>query len=52
MVYEVEIELKSYESKELSIILGAEDNLIDCKNTAYKYSKIQNCIQELNNIKK
>ncbi len=52
MVYEVQIELKSYESKELSIILGAEDNLIDCKNTAYKYSKIQNCIQELNNIKK
>ena len=51
MVYEVEIELESYASKEISIILGAEENLIDCKNIAYKYSKIQNCVQELNVIK-
>ena len=47
MVYEIEIELESFATKELSIILGAEDNLIDCKNVAYKYSKISNCKQEL-----
>ena len=51
MAYEVEIELESYENKEISIILGAEESLIDCKNVAYKYSKIQNCKQELGVIK-
>ena len=33
-------------------MLGAEENLLDCKNIAYKYSKIQNCKQELEKIKK
>ena len=47
IVYEIEIELESYANKEISLILGAEDNLIDCKNMAYKYSKIANCKQEL-----
>ncbi len=51
MVYEVEVELESFENKEISIILGAEDSLIDCKNIAYKYSKVQNCKQELEIIK-
>ena len=51
LVYEVEIELESYANKEISIVLGAEDNLLDCKNIAYKYSKIQNCRQELEGIK-
>lgn len=51
MAYEIEIELESYESKEISIVLGAEENLLDCKNIAYKYSKIQNCKQELDKIK-
>lgn len=48
---ELEIELESYANKEISLILGAEDNLIDCKNIAYKYSKISNCKQELNIVK-
>ncbi len=47
IAYEIEIELESYASKEVSIILGAEDNKIDCKNIAYKYQKISNCKQEL-----
>ena len=51
MVYEVEIELESFANKEISIILGAEENLMDCKNIAYKYSKINNCRQELNRVK-
>ena len=44
---EVETELESYASKEISLILGAEDTILDCKNTAYKYNKISNCKQEL-----
>lgn len=50
--YEVEFEIESFSEKEISILLGAEDNIIDSKNMAYKYSKIQNCKQELTNIKK
>ncbi len=51
IAFEIEIELESYENKEISLILGAENNLIDCKNISYKYSKVQNCKQELNNVK-
>ena len=51
MVFCVDIELESYAYKEISFILGADENLIDCKNTAYKYSKLNNCRQELLNIK-
>lgn len=51
IAYEVEIELENYATKEISIILGAEDNLLDCKNTAYKFSKIANCKQELTKCK-
>ena len=51
MVYEVEIELESYSEKEISIILGAEDEIIECKNIAYKYRKISNCKQELEKVK-
>ncbi len=51
MAYEIEIELESFEEKELSIILGAEEEEIDCKNIAYKYQKIANCKQELNQVK-
>ena len=46
IVYEMEIELESYASKEISFVLGAEDTLMDAKNMAYKYSKISNCKQE------
>ena len=52
IAYEIEIELESFANKEISIILGAEDTIIDCKNIAYKYSKIQNCKQELEKVKK
>ena len=47
IAYEIEVELESYASKEISLILGAEENLMDCKNTAYKYNKLSNCKQEL-----
>ena len=48
---EIEIELESFANKEISIVLGADDEIIDCKNIAYKYQKISNCKQELENIK-
>ena len=50
--FEIEIELESYAEKEVVLILGADEKLIDCKNTAYKYSKIPNVKQELENTKR
>ena len=47
MAFSIEVELDSFSSKEISFILGADENLIDCKNIAYKYSKLNNCKQEL-----
>ena len=51
IAYEIEIELESFANKEISIILGADENIIDCKNIAYKYSKISNCKEELEKVK-
>ena len=49
---QIEIELDSMSSKEIILNLGACDNIIDGKNIAYKYSKIQNCKQELDLVKR
>ena len=51
MVIEIEVEIESFSNREISLILGAEDRSVDCKNIAYKYSKIQNCKQELDKVK-
>ncbi|MBO6244304.1 MAG: glycosyl transferase, partial [Clostridia bacterium] len=51
IAYEVDVELESFEEKEISIVLGAEDSVLDCKNISYKYSKLQNCKQELEIVK-
>ena len=48
---EMKIELEAYEDKELSIIIGASEEILDLKNIVYKYSKTQNCKEELRNIK-
>ncbi len=52
IAYEIEVEIEGFEQKEIAIVLGAEDTIVDCKNIAYKYSKIQNCKQELENVKR
>ena len=51
IAYEIEVELESFSEKEISILLGAEETILDSKNIAYKYSKIQNCKEELHIIK-
>ena len=52
MAIEIETQLDSFSSKEIVFLLGAEDLAVDVKNTAYKYSKVSNCKQELENVKK
>ena len=47
----IEVELDSLSEKEIVFLLGAEESIIDSKNIAYKYSKIQNCKQELEKYK-
>ncbi len=49
---QIEVELESMSSKEIVLSLGTNENFIDGKNVAYKYSKISNCRQELDLVKK
>ena len=51
MAIEIEVEIESFSDKKISIILGADENLMSAKDVAYKYSKIQNCNIELGKIK-
>ena len=46
VAFNVEIELETLQSKDIIIAMGEEENLINCKNMAYKYSKIENCQRE------
>lgn len=48
---EIEVDLDSYESKKIAISLGEEDNILDAKNSSYKYSNITNCKEELTVVK-
>ena len=52
LAIEIEISLDSLSEKEIVLMLGADDNNIDLKNMAYKYSKISTCKQELENAKR
>ena len=51
IAYEIEVEIESLSEKEIIFTLGSEETIIDSKNVAYKYSKIQNCKQELEKVK-
>ena len=51
MAIELEVEIESFSEKKVSIILGANENMMVAKDTAYKYSKIQNCNLELIKVK-
>ena len=51
IAYEIEVEIESLSEKEIIFTLGAEESIIESKNIAYKYSKPQNCKQELEKIK-
>ena len=48
---QIDIDLESFESKEIVLILGATDEN-DYRETSYKYKKIQNCYAELEKIKR
>ncbi len=49
---ELTIDLEPFENKETIILLGAQEQILDVKNTSYKYSKVSNVKQELDTTKK
>ena len=48
---EVEVELESYEEKEVVLQFGEEENILSAKDLSYKYSNLSNCKKELNDVK-
>ncbi len=52
IVIQLDIELESLENKEISIILGAGENKIECQDLSYKYSNLNNCNHENELIRK
>jgi len=49
---QLQIELESFETKEIAFILGTEKNKLDSQDKAYKYTKINNIENELDEVKK
>lgn len=50
-VIEIEVEIESFSVKEISFVLGATNSEIVAKDLSYKYSKINNCYEELKEVK-
>lgn len=48
---EIDVTLEAYESKEISLVLGEEESILEAQNIAYKYQKTNNCREELENTK-
>ncbi len=49
---QIELEIEAMSSKELVLSIGEEESVTDLKNMAYKYGKVSNCRQELENVKR
>lgn len=49
---ELEIELESLETKEISVVLGTGNNVLECQDLAYKFSNINNCVKENEIVRK
>ena len=48
----LEIDLEAYEKKQIVILLGVEEKLIDIQDKVYKYTNIGNVKEELEEVKK
>lgn len=47
LAIEMKISLEAWERKDISIVLGAEEEMIACQDMAYKYSNLNNVKNEL-----
>lgn len=48
---QLEIELKAFEEKKISILLGEDENILNIKDITYKYTNLSNCMEELEKVK-
>ena len=46
----IELEIDALGYKDVSLVIGAEENVINCKDIAYKYSKVDKCTHEYNAV--
>ena len=49
---ELKIDLEAFERKDVVITLGADENILNLKDVAYKYSNVNNAISELEKTKR
>ena len=52
LAVEMKISLEAFERKDIVIILGADENILNLKDTAYKYTNVGNAVNEFENTKK
>lgn len=50
-VIQIEIELEAFERKKMTLLLGTENNMLDCQDKAYQYTKIEKAESELEKVK-
>lgn len=48
---QIEVDLQAFETKDITFILGMEEDKMACLDNSYKYSKIQTCMLELEKVK-
>ena len=51
LVIETEVELEAFEDKDITFVMGAEENILSLQDTAYKYANTNNAINEYENVK-
>ena len=49
---QINVTIEAFEKKEIVLTLGTGKNKEECQDIQYKYSNINNCIKEYNNVKK
>lgn len=49
---EIEVELESYEAKEISLYFGTANHLLEAQDICYQYAKVSKCKEELEKVKK
>lgn len=49
---QLEVNLEAYEEKEICLLLGEEENIIDCQDMGYKYTNLTYCYEELEKVKR
>ena len=52
LVLEAIVELEAFEDKDITLVMGAEENVLNVQDTAYKYENTNNAINEYENVKK